>query len=199
MPDPVKYTALNDAMALRAYAHPVRLDLIGALRREGPLTATQAAALIDQSVPTCSFHLRQLAKYGLVERVPGADARERPWRSTAEATRWGHHADDPEIQAAVDELDAVVVRRYYERALRWLERRGAEPPEWRAHTGPADALLFLTADELGTVLQRMEDAVAEFRPRHGDPSLRPPGARTVSISQYVMTLDWDATPEPAKE
>ena len=37
-------------------------SLLGLLRRSGPLTATQAAAELGDSVPNCSFHLRQLAR-----------------------------------------------------------------------------------------------------------------------------------------
>src|SRR5580704_4658774 len=64
-------TRLTDAKALRAYAHPVRMALVGLLRTEGPLTATRAAELLGESSGTCSFHLRQLAKYGLVEAAGG--------------------------------------------------------------------------------------------------------------------------------
>ena len=41
------------------------MSLLGLLRREGPMTATQAAAELGESVPNCSFHLRQLDQYGL--------------------------------------------------------------------------------------------------------------------------------------
>src|SRR5436305_8556002 len=71
-------TRLTDPRALRAMAHPIRLSLIGVLRREGPLTATQAGELIGESSASCSFHLRQLAKYGLVEEAGGGRGRERP-------------------------------------------------------------------------------------------------------------------------
>ena len=64
-------TRLTDPRALRAYAHPVRMALVGLLRTEGPLTATRAAELLGESSGTCSFHLRQLAKYGLVEEAGG--------------------------------------------------------------------------------------------------------------------------------
>ena len=64
-------TRLTDPRALRAYAHPVRMRLMGLLRTEGPLTATRAADLLGESSGTCSFHLRQLAKYGLVEEAEG--------------------------------------------------------------------------------------------------------------------------------
>src|SRR4051795_2876431 len=62
---------LTDPRAMRAYAHPIRLRLLGLLRRHGPLTATQAAARLGESSGTTSFHLRQLAKYGFCEPAGG--------------------------------------------------------------------------------------------------------------------------------
>lgn len=180
---------LTDPVALRAYAHPLRMSLVGLLRREGPLTATQAANLLGESVPNCSFHLRQLAKYGLVERAEGADAREKPWRATALTTRWGRESDDAETRAAVDQLDGAIIHRLYERAMQWLSRRDADPPQWRAVTGPGDDLAFLTADELAELSRRIDDLFDAYRPRQTDPSLRPPGARAVHVSYYVTTID----------
>src|ERR1035438_8314770 len=51
-------TRLTDPRALRAYAHPVRMALVGLLRTEGPLTATRAAELLGESSGTCSFRTR---------------------------------------------------------------------------------------------------------------------------------------------
>src|SRR6202034_4268220 len=81
-------TRLTDPRALRAYAHPVRMKLVGLLRTEGPLTATRAAELLGESSGTCSFHLRQLAKYGLVEEDGGGTGREKPWRATSMVNAW---------------------------------------------------------------------------------------------------------------
>lgn len=50
---------------------PVRLALLEVLTFRGPLTATEAGQLIEESPTTCSFHLRQLAKYGFVEEAGG--------------------------------------------------------------------------------------------------------------------------------
>src|ERR1700760_1666023 len=72
---------LTDPRALRALAHPTRLALAGLLRRDGPLTATRAGELLGQSSASASFHLRQLAKYGLVEEAGGRPGREQPWRA----------------------------------------------------------------------------------------------------------------------
>ena len=86
---------VTDPKALRAMAHPIRLSLIGVLRPEGPLTATQAGELIGESSASCSFHLRQLAKYGLVEEAGGGKGRERPWRATTLFTTWPGRRRDP--------------------------------------------------------------------------------------------------------
>src|SRR5258708_12769057 len=73
---------ITDPKALRALAHPIRMSLIGLLRTEGPLTATRAAELLGESSASCSFHLRQLAKYAMAEESPAAQAREHPWQPT---------------------------------------------------------------------------------------------------------------------
>ena len=186
---PERVVRLTDPMALRGYAHPVRMKLVGLLRLEGPQTATQAAEKIGESVPSCSFHLRQLAKYGLVERVPGADGREKPWRATALFTSWESDSEDPEHQAAVDHLDAVVFSRYSERVQEFLRRRHLEPPAWRRVTGPSDSYVYVTPDELRDLERRVDELLDAYRPRANDPSLRPAGARGVDIIRFVRTLE----------
>jgi DNA-binding transcriptional ArsR family regulator len=180
---------LSDPVALRAYAHPVRMKLVSLLRREGPHTATQAAAQIGESVPTCSFHLRQLAKYGLVERVPGADARERPWRATALFTSWVSDTDNPEHQAAVDHLEAVIFGRYTERVQEFLRRRQLEPRAWKRVTGPSDYFVYVTPAELKRLQEQFDAMLEQYRPRLADPSLRPAGARGVEFIQFVTTME----------
>jgi DNA-binding transcriptional ArsR family regulator len=93
-------TRLRDPRALRALAHPTRLSLVGLLRVEGPLTATRAAQLLGESSASMSFHLRQLAKYGLVEEAGGGKGRERPWRATAMFTNLPDVAENPDIAVA---------------------------------------------------------------------------------------------------
>src|ERR1700734_3534921 len=71
---------VSDARRLRALTHPVRIALIGKLVLHGPLTATEAGELIGESPTTCSFHFRQLAKYGFVEEADAGPGRLRPWK-----------------------------------------------------------------------------------------------------------------------
>src|SRR5690349_14130294 len=153
---PRRSLKVTDARTLRGYAHPLRMRLIGLLRSEGPMTATQAAARLGDNVPNCSFHLRQLAKYGLAERAPGADARERPWRATAPVTSWDDDSDDPAMRAATDELNNVLLGVYVQRAQEYLAARAGEPTEWRAAAGFSDSMVHVTAAELTELTGQIE-------------------------------------------
>nr|WP_202502159.1 helix-turn-helix domain-containing protein [Streptomyces sp. SID5785] len=73
--------------------HPVRLALLDLLAELGTVTSTQAAARLGHSSGLCSFHLRQLARHGIVEEAPHHGGRVRPWR-----LRW----DDPRRPAATE-------------------------------------------------------------------------------------------------
>src|ERR1700753_2025542 len=72
---------ITDAMTLRALAHPVRIAILEELAFGGAMTATEVGQRIGESPTTCSFHLRQLAKYALVEEAGGGKGRARPWRA----------------------------------------------------------------------------------------------------------------------
>ncbi|MBM7489094.1 putative ArsR family transcriptional regulator [Micromonospora luteifusca] len=183
---PERSIKLTDPRTLRAYAHPLRMRLIGLLRSDGPMTATQAAARLDDNVPNCSFHLRQLAKYGFAERVAGADARERPWRATTRYTSWDDDSDDPVMKAATDQLNNVVLALYVQYAQDYLAVRGDEPVEWRAAAGFGDTLLHVTAGELRELTEEVDKLLARYDERVADPASRPPGSRPVKIIQMAV-------------
>ncbi|HEY9438774.1 MAG TPA: helix-turn-helix domain-containing protein, partial [Streptomyces sp.] len=60
--------------------HPVRSALLDLLAETGTITSTEAAARLGHSSGLCSFHLRQLARHGLIEEAPHQGGRARPWR-----------------------------------------------------------------------------------------------------------------------
>src|SRR6185437_4219566 len=170
-------TRLDNAMALRAYAHPVRMKLILALRTRGPLTATQAGRLLGESSGTCSFHLRQLAKYGLVEETGGGTGREKPWRATTTSTAWDELQEAPEAAAAAGLLSEVLAESYFAQLMRWLEVRPGESEQWQQAAFIGDRLLWVTADELAQVGRDLAAVVDKYFERQVKPELRPPGAR----------------------
>ena len=171
---------LTDPKALRALAHPIRLQLVGQLRIHGQLTATQAGELLGESSASCSFHLRQLAKYGLVEEAGGGHGRERPWRATTMFTSWPEVADDPKVDAAADLLRGVIAEYYLDSLMRWLEVKPDEPEEWQQAAQFGDTPIYVTAAELAELAERTRELVDVYLDRQANPALRPPGARLVS-------------------
>ena len=69
---------LDDPRALRALAHPARLAILDHLGAEETATATECGAAVGVSASAASYHLRALARFGLVEEAEGGRGRERP-------------------------------------------------------------------------------------------------------------------------
>ena len=78
-----KIVRVADPRALHALAHPTRVALLDHLLAMGARTASQCAEAVGESASSCSWHMRQLARFGFVERAESTDGRERPWRATA--------------------------------------------------------------------------------------------------------------------
>jgi len=184
-------TRMKDPRALRAYAHPVRMALMGLLRTEGPLTATRAAELLGESSGTCSFHLRQLAKYGLVEEAGGGTGREKPWRATTTSTDWDATGDgSPETAAATGLLNTVIAEQYFEQLARWLEASPGEPAEWQEAAMLGDRILYVTPAELDALRGRVREVLDEYFERQLRPDLRPEGARLVTWLNIAFPNDF---------
>src|SRR5690606_35097379 len=99
--EPESATTISDPARIRALAHPTRLKLLEILGGVEDATATECAPLVGESVASCSFHLRMLAKYGYVEPAERR-GREKPWRLV---TRRRDLRPDPEVDGS---LPAVV-------------------------------------------------------------------------------------------
>ena len=84
----------------------------------------------------------------------------------------GDDSDDPENQAAVDHLDAVVILALLGAGPGFLARAA---PSRRLAAGdrPRDGCLYVTADELAELDRRIDDVLAGVPPAPTDPSLRP--------------------------
>ncbi len=190
---PKRRVTLTDPMALRAVANPTRLLILGLLRREGPLTASQAGRLIGESSGTCSFHLRQLARYGLVEPAPGGRGREKPWQATSLFTSWSWDGPTPEAVEAGTALSRVVVQRYVELMQAWLDRVPSASPAWRRASEFGDTMLYLTAGELAQLHRDLEALAEPYLGRLTDPSSRPRGSRPVSFLRLAFPMPDDPT------
>ncbi len=185
--------AASDARTLRALAHPVRIALIEKLVLYGPMTATEAGERIGESPTTCSFHLRQLAKYGLVEEAGGGKGRARPWRMTTVGFSTAAR-EDPESQLAEDALLRIFRERQLERYWTWQQTRASYPRRWRDAADDSAYVFYLTVEELE---QLTKDLTAKlmplFKERMADPSKRPAGSVPVQLLLFSHPI---AYPEP---
>ena len=180
---------VSDVQTLRALTHPVRISLLEQLTVVGPMTATGVAELIGESPTTCSFHLRQLAKYGFVEEAGGGKGRSRPWRMTAIGMNISSNNEDPEAAIASSALAQLFRERQLQRYRTWIETKGNYPPEWRHAAGDSEFIFYLTVDELDALRDELLDfLLPRCQERLADPSLRPPGSVPVQMLVFTYPL-----------
>lgn len=183
---------ITDPRALRALAHPLRLDLVELLGALGPATAAACARQLGTSQASCSFHLRQLAKYGFIELAPESeDRRERPWRLTELEQSWSSGAGP-----AAEQLERVFVQREADRILSWLA--GTESGRWRHAAFVGGMTVPVTVDELESVATQLRAALEPYVQRLTDRADWPPETRFVRVLMSATPLgQLDAgTPEP---
>ncbi len=175
---------LDDPRSIRALAHPTRLELQSIIGRAGRITAADAARELGISHALASHHLRQLAKYGFVRQVEGADNRERPWQ----LTHTSHDVDGIEDRPGGAEALAVFEQVRAERALdelgRWQEARASWSPGWRRHSGISTSTVYLTEDEFTGLMEAFAGHITRYveeRPID-DVASRPPGSKAVTMT-----------------
>lgn len=177
---------VHDPTLLRAIAHPVRNRILGELSAQGPLRAADLSQELGIPANQASFHLRQLAKYGLVEEAvgEGRDRRDRVWRLVDES---GLDLDLGELEKQPGGPAAAAVFRAHSGA--WAHTlvdaayAGSKPPG--IHRSITDQTLRLSvtearelATELNGVLQQWAD-----RTRGRDPE-----RRTYSFLSIIQPL-----------
>ncbi|MFV2020092.1 helix-turn-helix domain-containing protein [Micromonospora sp. LOL_023] len=158
---------------VRTLAHPLRLRLLGALRLDGPATATSLAHELGTNTGATSYHLRKLADAGLVREEPArGTGRERWWRAVHQVTSWRNTSfdDDPDARAAADWLNSYFVQQFVRRAEDWHTARDGYSTEWRDAAEYSDARLTLTVDQLRRLNADLDEVVERYRtdPGPGD-------------------------------
>ncbi len=174
---------LNDPAVMRALAHPLRWSLLEALLHAGTLTATQASEILGETPANCAFHLRTLARYGLVEEAGGGKGRERPWRRAITGMNLEETHDDPETAAAAGVLSQFWTGMTMDRARASLLNRASWPDKWRKALGELQIIRYLTlaeAEELQAELMAMLD---RFGDRNDNPATRPADALPI---EYLL-------------
>jgi predicted ArsR family transcriptional regulator len=180
---------ITDPTAIRALAHPVRLDLLDLLVAIGPATAAQCGRVLGVTQASCSFHLRQLAKYGLVQDAgPGQDRRERRWQAADRTVTVAVTGAGDGV--ARQQLEGLVVEREMRAILGYAERADGEFAQWQHKAGIVSAVAVMSPDEAATVTEQWKALIEPYVARAAGSGLRlQPGQRYV---RYFMA----ATPLP---
>jgi DNA-binding transcriptional ArsR family regulator len=181
MADAPRKIVITDPQVLRALAHPLRLRLIEELVIAVTATATELAERVGESPANCSWHLRQLAKYGYIEEAPGGTGRQRPWRIVPVSRSWGGPDADPALVRAGDAATTTLMDYEYQALRDYQARRAGESPEWRDAAGSVQSVAWLTADELREVQDKVFELHTAHFDRLTDAAVRPPGARMVRL------------------
>jgi hypothetical protein len=179
---------LTDPTTLRALTHPVRLALLEVLTLEGPLTATAAGELIGESSTTCSFHFRQLAKYGFVEEAGHGPGRQRPWKLVHIGMSFSDVNDDPEMTIAAKSLEKMMIDRAFARLQNFYNTRSHYPKQWQENSGSYENILHITVEELKEVERECASIFLRFRDRLADPQLRPHDSLPVEVLLFGFPM-----------
>jgi len=185
-------------------SHPVRAALLELIRREGVVTATDAARELGGSTGLYSFHLRQLARYGVIEEAPASRGRVRPWRlSRPEAAGSPERSGFGPVSGTGPgsgagrgsgagpgsdaELSAVARGLEDESYRRWLEYRDAAPGRWRRDEAFSQ-VVYLTPDEMAGMAEVVRALIGQYRHREDRPAARPAGAVPVAVVARLFPL-----------
>lgn len=135
---------VEEPATLRAMAHPIRLEILSALAVREYARAADLAKLLGEPANSISFHLRTLAKAGLIVEAPeqARDRRDRVWRRVAD--RFELHRKMPGTMAVLAPM------------LDWLRETLESEADDSVHqefsAGP-EMLTKEEAEELGAELQ----------------------------------------------
>lgn len=177
---------VRDAALMRAMAHPARIAIIDHLQHGETATATELARIAGLSPSATSYHLRALAKTGLVEEAPSrGDGRERVWRTAIRGVDIEPPQDAPASDwAALGELTALYLEREEARAREWFDRARTEPPEWYDVTMLSSNRVTVTPEEMRALTTKIMALIEPYTVvRRTDV---PPGARQVNITYRAI-------------
>jgi DNA-binding transcriptional ArsR family regulator len=185
----VEPATVSEPERIRALAHPLRLALLDLLEEGGEATATRCAEATGESVASCSFHLRILAKYGFIE-AGERRGREKPWRVVSRRRTARPDFDDPASVRAVGALAELTVLAETERIRAFLGDIHRLPADLRDAVGVLKAAIWATPEELQQLSRDVLALVDRFSGRWENPDQRPADARLARMFA-VLNPDLD--------
>lgn len=177
-----------DAAALKALAHPLRVQILRILQLRGQVSVTSLAQELGESTGATSYHLRQLARHGLVEQCdpPEGGGRQQWWRMAVDELHMKgfEFLDNDDTREAAGFLLREYSADRHRRFANWYATATQWPVEWQRASSDAEGRLELSpkqaralADEIKAVIDRYQ----EMKPGRG--------ARKVDVQFAVFPTD----------
>jgi DNA-binding transcriptional ArsR family regulator len=187
-----------DLVALRALAHPLRVEILDTLSTYGAFTASGLAERLGESSGATSYHLRQLGKHGFVREVEGrGTSRERWWERTPGGLNIG---SEDAVKTPAGRSAATMIFRQMrvnqERLLSDFVERGHDelPEQWMENATISTFNTRLTPPQ-------MKQFIAEFM-KLADKYVVPnknqmvPNSRPIMVNFHAFpVLDGDVIPD----
>lgn len=185
---------------LKAVAHPVRRRILELMHEDVPRRATDLARLLDVPANAVSFHLRQLAKAGLIVEAPehARDRRDRVWKAA------GSGFTIPAPDAPVDAEEELVIRSFMDQEALDLQdlvaRVTAWAPTWASGREPRPRATILTGllELTEADVRWLSEQLGELMDRAIERSRRP-SEEPRQLWRMVNILADDALPRPGED
>jgi len=190
-PIPVEIVDLD---VLKALAHPRRQRMLQHLGLHGPATSATLARALGLNTGATSYHLRELAKVGFVEEVPGqGTGRERWWRAPVRDLRIPPRSrQSEEMRAVVDELAVADLADDFEQFLAFQARRDGLG-EWADAFASSRGSIRLTLEEFRGFFEEYISLLNRYK-RPDD--MVPSGVRTVLTRFFAFPAPLTDQPDP---
>ncbi|UFS57508.1 ArsR/SmtB family transcription factor [Subtercola endophyticus] len=188
---PRPYTGIQlDERAVRVLAHPLRSRILGRLRVDGPLTATELAGILSTNTGATSYHLRALESVGLVTDTGEGAGRRRLWRASTDYHSWKNSDfdGDEDARTALGWLQRDYVRQLATRAEQWLDVAETWPAEWVDVFGLNDSFVFVTPEQASALKADLDALLDRYRTL-GEGDER---ARRVHVHTFTSPVDLQA-------
>lgn len=177
------------AGALRALAHPLRVQIYDIISQYGPQTASTLATMTGESSGATSYHLRALAKHDLIREVDGrGTARERWWeRPEGSVTFTNPEAlKTPSGRAATQVVMTEFLNRRHQQLMEFVSTDLDDLGDWGEAATISTATVRLTVEQLEALSRRVQrlidETVTQYRDQKGE------GVRPVTLHTDIFPL-----------
>ena len=179
-----------DAGALRALAHPLRVQIYDILSQYGPQTASTLASMTGESSGSTSYHLRALAKHELTREVDDkGTGRERWWERPVGAVSFANPdaMKTPAGRAASQVVMSEFLNRRHQQLMDYVSLGvSSETQEWQEGSMISTATAQLTQEQMVDLTDRIQSLINETVEKYRIQDVE--GARIVTIRADVFPL-----------